>query len=506
MNSTDAMYGAAPKRFQMPICDKTLNTEISNDFTLPDYQPEIRRVLRVTPQILPPAKYISGNSAELSGTIDYDLLYVGSDGALYSAPLSAEYSMSTPLDISSDFDLNEGVLIITDISDENMTTRLTSPRKLTVKCRLACRVKAYGMMITDERMSGEVDPMSIERLDRTCNASVVRSGFGETVEVSDEISQNYSDTRVINASATANISDISTFDGYANFKGDVLMKLIVCSEGNPSSTENITKKIPFSDRVEIDDLMENANCVGSAHVSDIKVTVEDGRILCNINLIPEITAYANSPITYTKDIYSTENLCECEYREYTLPTLIGVADGNFSQNERILLADTPIQQGARLVDIWCKPFIEKLDSERDKYTLCGNCKYTLLLESDGEYFTSELSYPFRYATELPVKENAEHFSNIDVLSCKCKMDGGSIGIDSELYVNSAFFGEEKITALSEVNFGESVEKSNGDIVVCFPSPDDTAWSVSKKYFVPVSKIVGASSPTDTLSGYVVINS
>ena len=146
MNSTDAMYGAAPKRFQMPICDKTLSTEISTDFTLPDYQVEIRRILRVTPQILPPAKYVSGNSAELNGNIDYELLYVGSDGALYSAPLSAEYSITVPLEISSNFDLNEGVTLITDISNESTTTRVSAPRRLCIKCRLACHVKAYGMI------------------------------------------------------------------------------------------------------------------------------------------------------------------------------------------------------------------------------------------------------------------------------------------------------------------------------------------------------------------------
>ena len=101
MNSNDAIYGALPKRLQMPLCDRVITAERSNDYTLPDYLPEIRRIIRTDASILPPAKYISGSNAEFNGNIDYNIVYVGADGALYSAPLSAEYSFNAPLDISS---------------------------------------------------------------------------------------------------------------------------------------------------------------------------------------------------------------------------------------------------------------------------------------------------------------------------------------------------------------------------------------------------------------------
>ena len=142
MNSTDAMYGTSPKRLQMPLCDKTISAELSSDYTLPDYQPEIRRILKVIPSILPPAKYIGGNNVELNGTIDYNMLYVGADGGIYSAPLSAEYALSAPLEITSDFDINEGVTVLCDISDENITARVSAPRRVGIKCRISARVRA----------------------------------------------------------------------------------------------------------------------------------------------------------------------------------------------------------------------------------------------------------------------------------------------------------------------------------------------------------------------------
>ena len=45
-------------KLTLTLCDKTLRSEVSEDYTLPDYQPEIRRILHVIPTVLPPAKYV----------------------------------------------------------------------------------------------------------------------------------------------------------------------------------------------------------------------------------------------------------------------------------------------------------------------------------------------------------------------------------------------------------------------------------------------------------------
>ena len=85
-------------RFCMPICNRVVNTDVTEDFTLPDYYPEIRRVLYVKETMLPPAKFISGNKLDVNGVVDYTLVYVSRDGKICSAPLSAEYGFSLPLE------------------------------------------------------------------------------------------------------------------------------------------------------------------------------------------------------------------------------------------------------------------------------------------------------------------------------------------------------------------------------------------------------------------------
>ncbi|MBO5415297.1 MAG: DUF3794 domain-containing protein [Clostridia bacterium] len=508
MNSSDAMYGASPKRFQMPLCDKLIVTETSNDYVLPDYQPEIRRVLRVSATPLPPAKYIGGGKAEFNGTLDYQLLYIGSDGEMYSAPLTAEYAFNAPLDMSSEFDLNEGVLLIADIRDDAITARVAAPRKLNIKCRLCARVKAYGMMICEERISGEVNPMSIERLDGEFPALMTLWGIGETVELSADILLGAEDTRVVSASAEALVSDVSAAEGYADCRGEVRLTLLTCRDGSPASAEILTRSIPFNEQIEIEGLEPNTDCRGNAYISDLTVSVEDGKILCSMNLIPEVIAHRTVPMTYTRDIYSTENYCENAYRDYSMPTVISLPRGNFSQSERIPLSETGIQSGSRIVDVVCKPVADKLESEKNKYILSGQCKYSLLLECDGEYNASDITLPFRYEFSGDYGEPSELGADMRTLLCRARIDGDNLSIDAELSVCAELYGTQTLRAASEVRFGERVERSEGDMIICFPAPGDTVWSVSKKYFVPTSKISAPVGIDEDLGAvnYIVINS
>ena len=57
-------------RIVMPIAQRDVNTDISEDFTLPDYNPEIRKVLYLRTSILPPARFVSGNKIDVSGVVD----------------------------------------------------------------------------------------------------------------------------------------------------------------------------------------------------------------------------------------------------------------------------------------------------------------------------------------------------------------------------------------------------------------------------------------------------
>ena len=135
---------AGGARIQDLLCDRQNVTELSGDFSLPDYQPEIKRLLRVRATVSPPDKYIGTGNVDFSGMIDYCILYAGNDGALYCANESQEYQFSVPLEMTSDFDLGDGLVCDAETVADMAVGRVIAPRKLSVKCRLRSRVQIRG--------------------------------------------------------------------------------------------------------------------------------------------------------------------------------------------------------------------------------------------------------------------------------------------------------------------------------------------------------------------------
>ena len=103
---------SAALRVQTLLCDKLEMSEVTAEVSLPDYRPEIKRLIRVTATISPPARYVGAASTELSGNVDFCILYTGNDGALYSTTHASEYRITIPVDLPNDAALGEGACMV----------------------------------------------------------------------------------------------------------------------------------------------------------------------------------------------------------------------------------------------------------------------------------------------------------------------------------------------------------------------------------------------------------
>ena len=67
--------------------------ESGGEFVLPDYLPKVQKVLRLEADVLPPARYMSGSEAQMSGNVLHTLLYLGGISAPY---YHEEYDLLSP--------------------------------------------------------------------------------------------------------------------------------------------------------------------------------------------------------------------------------------------------------------------------------------------------------------------------------------------------------------------------------------------------------------------------
>ena len=492
MNYTDQMGTMGGEYVTLPLCEKRASLESTGDFTLPDYQPEIRRVLSVTPTVLPPAKYVGGSGVELSGNIDYSVLYVGADGGLYTMPLSSEYHLTLPIE-GADVDPMGGVTVWSDVVAESVQARVSSPRKLSLRCRLRALVRAYGRMLMEERQVGEAPDASIyRRIGQSENLSAC-SGLSDVIPLSVELSGVGEDARVVSAEGIPVVTDVRLGgDEKITASGEMLLKLLLARENG--GIEVLTRNLPFEGEVEMEGIDSEYECSATASVSELTVEVEEGgRILCSPSLLIAARGMKNREVRYTEDLFSSERETFCETETYRLPIALRCDRRNFSQSERLPLTEVSLPEGASICDAWGVVLFESCESVGQKYQLAGQSRYTLLCEKDGEYSATEVSLPLRYETEggegVP-----ESFSAVGcVLSCRARVDGETLCLDAEIAVSADFCGVREIEAVREVRFGEPLCERGCRMTVYYPSADEDAWAVAKKYCVAPEKVAKGSS-------------
>lgn len=493
------------KRIFMPMCDRRVASDVSNEFTVPDYKPEIRRILHVNPVISQAAKYVNSNTVEFNGNIDYNVLYVGSDGELHSMPFSAEYSFNTPIDAEG-FDLNDEITSCCDTMTDSISVRVLGPRKINVKCRLNSQVRIYGRKFIDQNFDLSDSSEHIETLEeKVKNARIIRVD-ADTLEISDETFVSSGNYRVISGSANLHTLSVRPQNDMVSVDGEVILKMLCVDLDDSAKSNVITKKIPYSTEIEADGISPDSMCIVKGYTPDLAISVEEDRIICDMSLCLQLEAHNDEELSLVRDVYSTKYKSSCSVVSCELPS-VGFAEiGNFSMNEKLTRESIGLPESFQIIDVYSSAVADECRYGDKKAELRGTAKYTLIIKINDEYSSHEVTLPVKYVFDCPDKNIASYNSEINVISCSARCDGEIISIDAELAVTSIGVSTSFVTVVDNVVFGETVARTKGEITVVYPGADDDVWSVAKRYHVPVSEIEAKNPAVATLgiTSYLIV--
>lgn len=481
-------------RVQTPICDKQIVTELSTDFSLPDYQPEIKRLLRVRATVLPSDKYIGAGNADLSGTVNYSILYSGNDGALYCDSETAEYQFSVPLEVTSDIELSDGLICDAEILPDTVTGRVGAPRKFTIKCRLRAHVRLFGTKLLEESVSGSVGDTA-QRLCGQAECARLYIGTGDAIQLGDEIlcDAQEGDLRVIGSEAQVFVNEATAGSGVVNCRGEVCLKLLTCREEGESLPTALWRRIPFTQAVPTDGVEVNCDACAEGVCSDVSVTVEEGRILCEVSVRLHTQAQRNETVSFTRDIYSTAAECETRHTSCVFPRALKCVNSNFSIGTTLSLEEAGLKPNVSVMDISLIPTVTSLDADRGKYYLTGRCRCQIVHSDSEETVAQEFEIPFRYETDGTTSPVTDYTATVTPISCRARVDGERIGVDAELAVSLSLRGETRFEMLSEAKFGDAISRTGAVYTICYPSREDTLWSVAKRYHRSVASVSDINS-------------
>lgn len=499
---------------QTEACDRSFGTDVTAEFVLPDYRPEIKRLLRVKAIPLPTDKYIGGNAAELSGSVEFQALYAAADGSLWCVTQREEYRVSCPLDLSPDLLTINGLVCEVETSVENASGRVLAPRKLTARCRVHTRVRTLA-----ERSLAESAPEeslgAVERLSASVPVARVYTGESAPFSLTDEILLDGREpsVRVISAEGTVFPNDVQAGSGVVTCRGEVCLSLLCVAETEePPSVENaadcvpaaaplpytLSRRLPFAVEIPLDGVEVNCSACAWGICSEIAVTVEEGRIFCDVTCVLSARAVCREEIPYTRDLYSTVRESEPVFRRVPTTRSLACRNGNFSLTAAPSLTEVGIRPDSQVVDVDAQVALAAPEGSKTVYVLPGTARFRVLLRTpDGEYSTAEFEVPFRF--ESPADDAVQPTASDSVVRpvlVKARVDGDRVAVEAELSVALSLRCSGEVAALSEIRAGNEIPRQGAACVICYPSPADTLWSVAKRYHAPLSDLLSKNSIAD----------
>ncbi len=482
----ELIFAERPKKLQLPICDKTVLTELSEDFTLPDYRPEIRRLLRITPTVSPASHYVSRGLAEFAGNIDWRVLYVGADGEIAEAKLASPYEVAYEFENADGLDVDS--FAADAVTPENVVGRVTAPRRLSIRCRLKHRITVCGEKNSELEIAGGAPSESIKKLTRTLPVNKVVSGTDDSVELEHVFSLGEG-SKAVSARANA-VMDNAEADGIGIVcRGTACLKLLYLDSAQKPQV--LEQRLSFTSNASAEVEGDGWSCRAFGTVTDISVDQNEGDVTCRLRIAVCAEAQKNLPIRFTADIFSTSYECDKTVEALELPCSLLCNCYSFVHDGSAKIDGLP--QGARVIDSDCSAEATELILEKGGHVLVGNCRYNVLFEGDDEYSVREIELPFRCELGSGADLPSEFYSDISVLSCRVRPEGENYAFSAELSAALRACSESETESVSLAAFDGERSTSRAAFTVAYTSAGDTLWAIAKKYAADPTALAESNS-------------
>ena len=492
MDKINALSGRGAE-IQKDIAGETTVCECTGEFTLPDYLPEIRKIIKIDSKAIPSGKFLGGSKAEFAGIVAYTVIYSDADGKLASTSLSSEYEFSTSLPQGE----NTDIAIVADTEIENTVCRLSGPRKLSLRSTLKSKIHMYAERVVSELSD---DGEGLESLTENILSSRTLCAESEEFDLSeiysvdgispDALRVNYVSAELLVREARAGVDCIVC-------RGDVLIKCnCSCDNGEPFT---VSKKIPFENTLRVENALSSDNCIAYGRCNSASVSVSEngsGNACLNFDISAQLEGECvrNEVSGIICDIYSTEYDSTAVYKEISFKESLGCAMGNYSVDA--LRPKTEEESAVSFViDSFGRADIKEIIQKDGRIYVMGECKIDLITGAYNgescEYSSSAVTIPFKIEPDIRINsENANFDCHIELVCSRGRLDSSTIGADAEIFIalRVAKTVTKKLIDKVTLNENEKKEKCDDKITVVYPEKSDTLFGIAKKYRVPYREL------------------
>lgn len=480
----------------------SIHTECVGDFVLPDYNTDVKRVLLTKVTAVDNGCFLSGDSVDASGVVNYEVVYIDSDGEITSCKFSTDFDASMKCNGDTALGCEATTRVV------GYSVRLVGPRKFSVKAQLSVNVNlTEKAQLTVDGTSFTIGQPEIKDMKSSVAyrtyASALEREYSEKIStldgvIADDVTILYSDVLPeLNATAV---------DGSVDVFGMLHVNTLVMRNGEVPTM--ITTDVSVNERLSIDEIPDGASLTPASHVRDLNVCIEPTEegveLIAKFNVEYCASAVGNAQLPIILDCYLTDRGVDNTYEGF---------------NYREHISGTRISENLQFFCTWSELGLEsvreilvtnaymrtdEISVTKSGAKIGGTIRFSGVacqINDDGGigYIGIKQDLPFSVNVNLDCKISEESRFLLSGYVCSSSAFSTPEGIEISARLTGVLdaFDTNSLTRLAcSYADSEELEKPSSTITVYYPVDGETLFDVGRKFHTRPIEIAADNTLTE----------
>ncbi|MDD7517303.1 DUF3794 and LysM peptidoglycan-binding domain-containing protein [Ruminococcus flavefaciens] len=476
------------------IYDGIQEQPLELDYILPDYCPDIFRLIRcdTTPVIMDWG--VSGDKLTYELRCDIHILYCGENSSDVQS-VEQHRSFTKTIELGKNAESAEIRLVP---KADHVNFRAVNKRRLDLRGAVSVKVTVTGQQ--EQEVISDAFGMNIQLKKTPVKFAAGRLSAEKNVRIEEETELGAAMpdvTAILNCRSSASQCEIKLISGKLLAKGEIDVEILYSAE---NSVENMRFSLGYSQIIDIDGLDDSYDCMVTPEMlsCDIAVTADkegNNRILrCEAEIRLGCRAVRTATAMIAEDAFSTVYPCNVEISEIKAEQIPAVYDESFRHSAKLAEGDNVPQT---IYAMWSAPknINTRIGDDGRSVVISGMLTYSMaakdktgmmIMPDRDEAFEETIGLPDNVSgasvsAEVSVRETSYDISAEGVLTGKA-----DIGVKLSVYSSDC------IKAVTDISIDETTKKErDGDyaIKLYFGVENEDVWDIAKRYSTSVSAIM-----------------
>ena len=464
------------------------------DITLPEYCPDILRILKC--QLIPRTNShsLSGNRLSIDGSAILRILYIDEKEAQVHS-YEQVCPFNKPVDVNN---ASDNSIIELECEPDYVNCRAINQRRLDINAALILKINIST--IKDVQILSSASGNGIQTKTENVEALTVKGFAQKTITVDETLELSRSDyavAQLIRYDGFVLLNDVKVITNKLLVKGELTIKMLYTADDKSGKIESLSHTLPISQIIDVDGLDDTDKCRVNLKLSslDLSLRSDSNGELRQADIIAKISVIAvsaqNVGFQVIKEAYSVKCALDAEKSDMTFVSLAeNINDTSLLRNS-LDVASIGINS---VTDMWINTITSNSSINGNKLKIFGNISLSLLVTDSSNqavYLERQVEFENYYDINGDYNDNKCDIT-INVNAIDYILHGNDkIDIRMELKTDCVLYRlcQKNIIVKIEPNSLENTLTSPCALTIYFCDKNESVWDIAKKYNTTVDAIM-----------------